>query len=251
MKVSIITSVFNNEETIEETLNSVLSQDYDDIEYIVIDGASTDRTCEIVKKYLDYIDVFISEPDKGIYDGLNKGIKVATGDIISFLHSDDIFYDKTTITEVVSTFQHYNTDSVYGDLVYIDKKDPNKIVRYWKSGRFSKKKLKYGWMPPHPSLFVKKHIYEKFGIFDTSFKIAADYDVVLRFFGVANISTVYVEKVFVKMRTGGESNRDIKNLLKKTMEDYKAMKKNNIGGIYSLTYKNISKIPQFLDKNVK
>lgn len=251
MKVSIITSVFNNEETIEETLNSVLSQDYNDIEYIVIDGASTDRTCEIVKKYLDHVDVFISEPDKGIYDGLNKGIKVATGDIISFLHSDDIFYDKTTISEVVSAFQHYNTDSVYGDLVYIDKKDSNKIVRYWKSGRFSKKKLKYGWMPPHPSLFVKKHIYEKFGIFDTSFKIAADYDVVLRFFGTANISTVYVEKVFVKMRTGGESNRDIKNLLKKTMEDYKAMKKNNIGGIYSLTLKNISKIPQFLDKNVK
>jgi len=251
LKVSIITSVFNNEETIEETLNSVLSQDYNDIEYIVIDGASTDRTCEIVKKYLDHVDVFISEPDKGIYDGLNKGIKVATGDIISFLHSDDIFYDKTTISEVVSAFQHYNTDSVYGDLVYIDKKDSNKIVRYWKSGRFSKKKLKYGWMPPHPSLFVKKHIYEKFGIFDTSFKIAADYDVVLRFFGTANISTVYVEKVFVKMRTGGESNRDIKNLLKKTMEDYKAMKKNNIGGIYSLTLKNISKIPQFLDKNVK
>jgi len=248
MKISVITAVYNNKETIRDALNSVLEQTYKDIEYIVIDGASTDGTLEIIKEYEDKIDTVVSEKDGGIYDALNKGISNATGDIICFLHSDDIYADKDVLSKVNNVFEKEQVDSIYGDLVYVKKENINKVVRYWKSGEFKQKKLQNGWMPPHPTFFVKREVYEKYGSFDTSFKIAADYDTVLRFLGVEKITTTYLPEVLIKMRLGGASNRSLENLKKKTKEDIKALKKNKIGGYRTILMKNISKLPQFLKR---
>ncbi len=249
MKISIITSVYNNQETIAEAMDSVLSQTYTDIEYIIIDGGSTDDTVNIIKSYQNRIAVFISEPDKGIYDGLNKGIKLATGDVIGFLHSDDLYENNTVIEQVAQAFIENEIDSVYGDLTYVNKSDPTKVIRYWKSGEFTLKKLGRGWMPPHPTFFVKRDIYQQRGQFDTSFKIAADYDLMLRFLGKYKISTDYIPNVLIKMRVGGESNKSLKNVIRKSTEDLQAMRNNNIGGFLSLIFKNLSKIKQFIKKD--
>ena len=248
MKISIITSVYNNQETIAEAMDSVLSQTYTDIEYIIIDGGSTDDTVNIIKSYQNRIAVFISEPDKGIYDGLNKGIKLATGDVIGFLHSDDLYENNTVIEQVAQAFMASEIDSVYGDLTYVNKSDPTKVIRYWKSGEFTLKKLRCGWMPPHPTFFVKRAIYQQHGQFDTSFKIAADYDLMLRFLGKYKISTDYIPSVLIKMRVGGESNKSLKNVIRKSKEDLQAMKNNNMGGMVSLIIKNLSKLQQFVCK---
>jgi len=246
MKVSVITAVYNNEKTIASAVESVLSQSYDDVEYIVIDGNSSDDTLNIIKRYEKNIDVLISEPDGGIYDALNKGIKNATGDVVCFLHSDDIYAHENVLKDVNELFERTGTDSVYGDLVYVKKENVDKVVRYWKSGEFNVKKLKRGWMPPHPTFFVKREVYEKYGGFDTSFRIAADYDTVLRFLGVQKITTAYLEDVLIKMRLGGESNKSLQNLKKKTKEDIRALRKNRIGGYSTIFIKNVSKLPQFL-----
>ena len=248
MKISIITSVYNNKETISETIESVLSQTYDDLEYIIIDAASTDGTVDIIKQYQDKISTFVSEPDDGIFDGLNKGIALATGDVVGFLHSDDLYQHNKVIEMVAEAFKNYPVDSVFGDLTYVNNKDTSKVIRYWKSGDFSPKKLRRGWMPPHPTFFVKRHVYERSGVFDTSFKIAADYDIILRLLGKHNITTHYIPEVLVKMRVGGESNKSLRNLLQKSKEDLRAMKNNDTGNLCSLFIKNITKLPQFLKK---
>ena len=180
MKISIITSVFNNVTTIRDAVESVLSQTYDDIEYIVIDGASTDGTTEVIKDYGDRVHKFVSEPDKGIYDGLNKGIAHATGDVIGFLHSDDLYADPNVVTRVAQVFQEENAEAVYGDLIYTSKTDTTKVLRYWKSRDFEHRLLARGWMPAHPTFFVKRSLYEQYGNFDITYRIAADYDFMLR-----------------------------------------------------------------------
>jgi len=247
MKVSIITIVWNNKETIRDAIDSVLSQTYKNIEYIVIDGASTDGTFEIIQNYSDKITKVISEPDKGIYDGLNKGILLATGDVIAFLHSDDMYANETVISDVVDIFDN-DTQGVYGDLVYTDKKDINKVFRYWKSGAFSISLLNKGWMPPHPTLFLRREVYQKYGVFDTSFKIAGDYDFMLRILK-DNITVKYLPQVLYRMRVGGESNRSIKNILDKSKEDLRAMRKNKINNPFlALFYKNIFKVMQLIKR---
>jgi glycosyltransferase len=248
LKISIITSVYNNRETIAEAMESVLGQTYSNIEYIIVDGGSTDGTVDIIKSYQERLGAFISEPDKGIYDGLNKGIKLATGEVIGFLHSDDLYENNTVIEKVAQAFKNNALDSVYGDLTYVNKTDPDKVIRYWKSGEFTLKKLHQGWMPPHPTFFVKRAIYEQQGLFDTSFKIAADYDVMLRFLGKNKITTQYIPYVLIKMRVGGASNKSLKNIILKSKEDLKAMKNNEMGGVFSLVFKNLSKLQQFFCK---
>ena len=249
MKITIITSVYNNKATIEDAIQSVLSQTYPNIEYIVIDGASSDGTTDIIRKYEDRISKFISEKDNGIYDGLNKGVDLATGDVIAFLHSDDIYANENVIDNIVKLFESTDTDSIYGDLVYVDKEDTNKIFRYWKSGEYSLRKLCNGWMPPHPTFFLKKEFYEKYGKFDLNFGIAADYDFMLRMLGKYKITTSYLPSVLYKMRVGGASNRSIKNIIQKSREDIKALKNNGIGGVHTIILKNLIKIPQFLKKS--
>ncbi len=245
MKVSIITVVFNNKKFIKDCLLSVQSQTYNSIEHIVIDGGSTDDTLEIISKYKNKIDIFISEPDKGMYDALNKGLKIASGDIIGLLHSDDVFYNSKTIELIVNEFSKNNIDGIYGNLIYVNQNNPDKILRYWKSKDFLPKMIKQGWMPPHPTLFLKKYIIEKTGLFDLQFKIAADYDYMLRVLQTPEIKLKYIPDVITKMRSGGKSNKGIKNIILKSWNDYCILRKNNAGGLITLIRKNISKIGQF------
>ena len=191
----------------------------------------------------------VSEPDQGIYEALNKGIKFASGDVISFLHSDDFYADECVLKNVADKFEESKSDSVYGDLQYVRKNNIGKIVRHWESGDFDLRKLKNGWMPPHPSFFVKKKVYKKHGDFDLSFKIAADYDFMMRVLFKGQISASYLPEVCVKMRVGGESNRSIRNVIRKTKEDFRAIKNNDLGGLSTLLCKHMRKIPQFISQN--
>lgn len=247
MKISIITSVYNNRDTISDAIESVLSQSYPNIEYIVIDGASKDGTVDIISGYADRISTFVSEPDRGIYDGLNKGVERATGDVIAFLHSDDLYNDPEAVARVAEAFMTTEADAVYGDLVYTPKYDTSKVLRYWKSRDFHLGLLKKGWMPAHPTFFVRRELYDRYGAFDTSFRIAADYDFMLRVLS-KGIKTHYLPNVLYKMRVGGESNKSLKNIIRKMQEDYRALQNNGIGGISTIAIKNLSKIPQFFRK---
>ena len=249
MNISIITAVLNNRNTIEDCLNSINSQSYKDIEHIVIDGSSTDGTLDILSQYKDSFSKLVSEPDDGIYHALNKGIKLASGDIIGFLHADDIYADKEVINTVVANMEKHDADSCYGDLIYVSKNNIEKTVRHWKSCPYENNLFAKGWMPPHPAFFVKKILYKKYGYFNTDFRIAADYEIMVRLLERNRISTFYIDKVLVKMRTGGTSNRSFRNILLKSTEDYRARKQNNVNNALSaVLLKNLSKIPQFLRK---
>ena len=245
MKISIVTAVYNNRGTIAAALDSVLSQTGADVELIVIDGGSTDGTLEVLNAYADRLAVLVSEPDKGIYDALNKGIRRASGEAVGFLHSDDLFADSSVLKRVAQAFYDPKVDAVYGDLLYVRKDNPDEVVRYWQAGAFSRIRLGWGWMPPHPTFYVRRAIYEGLGLFDTQYRIAADYDCMLRFLGRGGLRVGYIPEVLVKMRLGGASNRSLKNVLRKSLEDYRALKNNQVGGIGALVWKNLSKLPQF------
>ena len=248
MKISIITIAWNSGKSIGDAIKSVVSQTYPDIEYIIVDGLSKDNTMEVVKSFGTKVTKSVSERDKGIYDALNKGIAMAEGDVIGFMHSDDLFADEFVIEKVAKLFEESGADSIYGDLEYVYKNDTSKVLRYWKSGKFSLRNLKMGWMPPHPTLYIKREVYQKYGGFDISFKIAADYDSMLRFLGKYKISTAYLPEVMVKMRVGGASNRSLKNIIQKSKEDLHAIKKNEFGNIFTLVFKNLRKVTQFIKK---
>lgn len=246
VKISIVTAVYNNSETIAGALDSVLAQTDADFEFIVMDGGSTDGTLEILNRYADRLSVLVSEPDGGIYDALNKGIRRASGEVVGFLHSDDLFADAGVLKRVADAFADPQVAAVYGDLLYVRKDDPDKVVRCWRAGAFSRERLGWGWMPPHPTFYVRRAVYERLGLFDTSYRIAADYDCMLRFLGRGGVRVGYIPEVLVKMRVGGASNRSLKNILCKSREDYRALKSNGVGGIGALVWKNLSKLPQFV-----
>lgn len=250
MKVSIITTVFNNKKTVEDAIKSVLSQSYPNIEYIVIDGGSTDGTVDIINQYKDKIAKFISEKDKGVYDGMNKGIKMATGDIIGILNSDDVYASDKVIERVVIEMTEKNVDVCWGDLVYVDQKNTDKIIRYWKSSEYKKGKFKKGWMPPHPTFFVKKWVYKKYGYFNLDFPIAADYEIMLRFLEKYKVQSCYIPQILVKMRIGGQSNKSVKNIIKANIECYRAWKVNElkVNPLVPLVLKPLSKISQYFKK---
>lgn len=248
MKVSIITATYNSSQTIIDTIKSLEEQTYSNIEYIIIDGASKDNTLELIKEYCTKVSIIISEPDKGIYDALNKGISVSTGDIVGFLHSDDIFAYPEAIEDLVKTLKTNQSQAVYADLEYVSKENVKNIIRKWTSGYYKYSNLKKGWMPPHPTFYMKRELYNIHGNFDLDFKISADYDSLLRYLWSNKISISYLPKVVTKMRIGGESNRSFMNILKKTKEDIRALKKNNISWFYPVIMKNISKLPQFIKK---
>lgn len=247
--VSIITVVFNNKDFIEFSIKSVLGQTYNNIEYIIIDGGSTDGTIDIIKKYKNRIAKFISEPDKGIYDAMNKGIKMATGEIIGILNSDDFYANERVIEEVFNAISEKKADISWGDLVYVDQKNVDKIIRYWKSSEYKKDLFKRGWLPPHPTFFVKKWVYQKYGVFRLEFPISADYEIMLRFLERYKIKSCYVPKILVKMRIGGESNKSIINIAKANIECYKAWGVNNLKiNFLRIFLKPLSKIPQYFKK---
>lgn len=248
MKVSLITATYNSESTLVDTLASLQCQDYDDIEYIVIDGASKDRTLDLIREKYNGVVKIVSEPDKGIYDALNKGIDIATGDIIGFLHSDDVLANEHIISEVVSRFRTDNCDAVYGDLEYVSRSDLNKKIRVWKSGLYKNYKLHLGWMPPHPSFYMKRDFYIEFGGFSLDYRISADYESLLRYIQTRRLTISYIPEVLTKMRVGGISNRSFNSMIKKSLEDINVMKKHNIFWPLAILCKNLSKIPQFIRK---
>lgn len=247
MKVSIITVCYNAASTIESAIQSVISQDYKNIEYIIVDGKSTDKTESIIEKYNGRISKFISEKDEGMYFALNKGIKLASGDIIGILHSDDFYSNEKVISRVVKEFESKTVDSVYGDLQYVSRNNTKKIIRQWKSKSYDPSLFLNGWMPPHPTFFVKRKCYEQFGEFNTSFSISADYELMLRFLYKHTISSSYIPEVLVKMRTGGVSNVTIKNRTTANKEDRLAWKVNRLKpNAFTFILKPLSKLKQFI-----
>lgn len=246
MKISVITVVFNREKIIAEALQSFRHQTHRDAEHVIIDGKSTDGTLAVIRAHACSRAVVVSEPDGGIYDALNKGLSRATGAIVGVLHSDDVFASPDVLAQIADTFADKRVDAVYGDLDYVGRDDPTRIVRRWRSGAFTPEKLRLGWMPPHPALFLRREVIERFGGYDTSFRIAGDYDAILRYFSSDGFRAACIPEVLVKMRLGGESNRSLDRILRKTREDYRAIRKNNVGGLHTLVSKNLRKVGQFL-----
>ena len=228
MKVSIITVVYNRADVIRDTIESVLSQTYKNIEYIIIDGASTDGTMDVVNEYKDKISKIISEPDRGLYDAINKGIKEATGDVIGLIHSDDFYLDNLVIQRVVDTFKKENKHMLFADLLYIKGDNKDKVLRYYSAKNFTVKKLKYGFMPPHPTLFVKKEVYEKYGLYKIDYKIAADYEMFVRLLLVNKLSFSYIHLPIVKMRVGGVSSGGIRRKIECNIEVLRAIRSNGL-----------------------
>jgi glycosyltransferase len=245
MKISVITATYNSAQTLEDTINSLNIQDYQDIEYIIVDGVSTDSTLKIVEKYRHRVTTLISEKDNGIYDALNKGIALATGDVVGFLHSDDLFTDDKVLSRIAAEFSKESIDAIYGDLHYVSKFDTTKIIRSWIGGNYNINKFRNGWMPAHPTFYMKREHYLSLGGFDLNYSISSDYESMVRYLWKNNLSAAYIPKVFINMRVGGESNRSLANIWKKTKEDLKVMTKSGIPPLRGLLFKNLSKIPQF------
>jgi len=247
MKISIITVSYNSVGTIKDTIESVLSQVDCNVEYIIVDGNSSDGTLDVVNQYRQHIYSVISEPDGGIYEAMNKGLSIATGDIVGILNSDDIYQNKHVLHKVAREFEKKRCEALYGDLVYVERDNTHKVVRKWKSGRFNRNKFKFGWMPPHPTFFATLDTYKKHGFFQEHLKNAADYELMLRFLYKHGLRTSYIPEVFVRMRVGGVSNARIANRIKANKEDRKAWEMNGLQpNPFTLWLKPFRKIFQFL-----
>ncbi len=239
MRISLITITYNSISTISDTINSILNQTYTDLEYIIIDGASKDNTLSIVKEYEPLFNgrmKWISEPDKGIYDAMNKGIRMATGDIIGILNSDDLFMDNNVLKDVVQAFTYNDIDSIYGNLKFVDANDTKKIVRTWVGSQHTSGAFMKGWHPAHPTFYVRREVYEKYGVFDTSFDVSADFELMLRFIEKHQISNLYLDRYLIKMRMGGESTGSIKKIIIGNKNIMRAFKKNgfNVSPLYPI-----------------
>ena len=245
MKITVITAVYNRADSIAQAVQSVQTQSWHNVEHVVIDGASTDGTVQVLLSCLGARAVWLSEPDSGIYDALNKGLARSTGDVIGLMHSDDFFADVEVLARVAAAFADPGVDAVYGDLDYVAKDDTSHIIRRWRSGEYTPAKLARGWMPPHPTLYLRRSVIKRWGGYDTRYKIAADYDAILRYFGQGKIRAAYVPHVMVKMRVGGESNRSLARIWLKSREDYAALRRNGVGGMGALVLKNLGKLGQF------
>ena len=248
MKISIVTTVLNGAGTIQSCLSSIREQSVE-ADHIIVDGCSTDSTLSIINQYKTGTTRVISEKDKGIYDGMNKGLKMASGDIIGILNADDFYARNDILSKVRMVFENENVDSCYGDLVYVDHTNPDKIIRYWHSGAYKLSRFYWGWMPPHPTFFVRRDIYEKHGYFNLTFGSAADYELMLRFLVNYRITAAYIPETLVKMRVGGMSNATLRNRLKAHKNDRLAWKANSLKPYpWTLILKPLSKISQFIFK---
>ena len=245
MKISVVTIVYNNKECIEDCIKSVLSQSYNDVEFIVVDGNSTDGTKDIIEKYKNSISIFLSENDNGLYDALNKGIKLCSGDVIGILHSDDLYYDKDTLLKVASVFKSSETDLVYAKGMYVGRNDISEIKRIYTSCQFRKSYLYLGWIPLHTTIYVKRDVFNHYGFYDEKYKIASDYEISLRWFTNPNIKTYFLDTWVVKMRLGGKSTTPGLQK-KKSAEDYAIIKKYKLWGFFTLGFKIARKIPQYI-----
>jgi glycosyltransferase involved in cell wall biosynthesis len=244
LKISLITVCYNAESTIKQCIQSVISQNYGNLEYIIIDGGSTDNTIQVINQYKDYISIFVSEPDAGIYDGINKGIKMAGGDIVGALNADDFFADNTVLNIIADAFKTQDTGIIYGDLEYVNSKGD--IVRNWQSGQYSAGMFNRGWMPPHPTFYCKKELFYQFGFYSLEYGTAADYELMLRFMHLNLINAFYIKKVLINMKIGGISNKSFRNRVKGLLFDLKAMRNNGISlPFLTLIRKPLRKINQY------
>ncbi|MEQ1553444.1 MAG: glycosyltransferase family 2 protein [Ferruginibacter sp.] len=228
MKISLITVTFNAEKFLSHCIESVQNQTYKNIEHIIIDGNSTDNTVSIIKQFQSKIATWISEPDRGMYDAINKGINLATGDVIGILNSDDMLASANAIEEIVKTFNEQQVDSVYGDLEYVDQQNSDRVFRAWKGKTYNRNLFRMGWMPGHPTFYIKKSAIDKFGGYENHYYTAADYEFMARYLYKHKISSYYLPQLIVKMRTGGASNVNFKQRIRANRRDYLAMKVNSI-----------------------
>jgi glycosyltransferase len=249
MLISVVTAVYNRVDTVAEALASVQAQSHVAREHVVQDGGSTDGTLEAIRAAADASTRVASGPDAGLYDAINRGIARARGEVVGLMHSDDVFATPDVLAQVAAAFEDPDVDAVYGDLDYVSARDTGRVIRRWRSGDWDAARLRAGWMPPHPTLYLRRRVFERHGSYDTSYRIAADYDAVLRYFSQPGFRAVYIPKVFVKMRVGGESNGSLGRILRKSREDYRALRSNGIGGLSALARKNVSKIGQFISRD--
>jgi glycosyltransferase involved in cell wall biosynthesis len=251
IKISLITVCLDSDKTIQDTLNSVQKQDYNNLEYIIVDGGSKDKTLDLVAFYRSVVTFLISENDNGIYDAMNKGISLATGDVIGFINSDDFYSSSHALTDIAAIFEDRSVDCCYADLCYVSSIDPSKIIRYWVSSNFSRNLFSKGWCPPHPTFFVRKSVYDKYGNFNLKYKIAADVELMARFLEVNHIKSRYLPKTLVHMRLGGKTNNNLNNIINQNLEILRALKSLKIK--YStyefFMYKLISRLMQFIRKS--
>ncbi|OAM53137.1 glycosyl transferase [Methylovorus sp. MM2] len=245
MKISIVTVCFNSANTIADTIESVATQNYAKKEHIIVDGLSKDLTMDIVSAAAS-VSHYVSEADNGIYDAMNKGLKMATGEIIGLLNADDFYASETVLAEVAEVFENPSVDACYADLVYVNQQYTDKVVRYWKSRSFIPGLFRKGWMPAHPTFFVRRKVYENLGDFNLQFPRQADFELTMRLLEVNRIKSVYVPKIWVKMRVGGTSNNSVKGVLKGNLEAYKACKLHGLDvGPFFIARKILSRLPQY------
>ncbi len=247
MRVSIVTVVFNNVDTIADTIESVQSQTYGEVEHIVIDGGSTDGTLEVLQNYRDEISVLVSEPDRGLYFAMNKGIALATGDIVGTLNGDDLYARGDALEIIVSNFADPDVDATYGNLVYVDRADTARIIRYWESREYEAGLFERGWIPAHPTFFVRRDIYQRFGLFDTRYRIQSDFELCMRFLRVHGVRSKFIPQILVRMRMGGVTNRSIGSILAGNLESYRACLQHGLA-VNPVTFfakKWGSRLPQF------
>ena len=243
--ISVITAVYNRHATVAQAIQSVQAQTHPKVEHIIQDGGSNDGTLDVISGLATPQTRLVSAPDHGIYDALNRGIARATGDIIGVMHADDFFASDSVLQQVADAFADPNIDGVYGDLDYISAADPSRVIRRWTSGPFHPGLLRRGWMPPHPTLYLRRRVFERLGTYDTRYQISADYDAILRWLRDGQLRLAYIPDVLVKMRVGGESNRSLERIIQKSREDYDAIRRCGVGGLGTLFLKNVSKISQF------
>jgi glycosyltransferase len=246
VKISIITATYNSAATIRDTLESVSRQDYSDVEHIIIDGLSKDETLQVVSDF-PHVSTSISEKDGGIYDAMNKGINIAKGEIVGILNSDDFYADEKVLSKVAEVFQVTGCDALYADLQFVDRENVTRVVRSWRSGDYKPGLFEWGWMPPHPTFFVKRKLYDQYGVFNLSLRSAADYELMLRFIHRYKVKLSYIPRVIVKMRMGGVSTSSISNRLKANREDRKAWEINNLKpNFFTFFLKPARKLVQYI-----
>ncbi len=251
MKISLITVTLNSEKYLEECILSVQGQTHTDIEHIIIDGKSTDGTLAIIKKHQDHIAKWVSEKDFSMYDAINKGMAMATGDVIGTLNSDDVLASPDVISTIAAAFKSGKANVVYGDLVYVDQQHPEKVIRKWKGGKFNYKRFRYGWMPAHPTFYFRRNLLERCGNYETHFFTASDYEFMTRYLYFYKVGAVYIPKLIVRMRIGGISNSNLLRRLRANRRDYLAMKKNKVPFPFVVSFlKPVIKIHQFRNSSI-
>jgi glycosyltransferase len=247
MKISIITVAYNSAATITDTLRSVAEQTHADIEHIVVDGSSQDATLAIVRDQGARVSRIVSERDSGIYDAMNKGLRLARGELVGFLNADDTFAHPNVVASIAAAaLRHPTAAAIYGDLVYVKQNRPEQVLRHWRSGKFDPARLRFGWMPPHPTFYLRSDRLPGLGLFNDTLRISADYDFMLRCLSAPGAQAIHIPDVLVRMRAGGASNRSLAALVNKSSEDLRALRQNKVGGWFTLMCKNVRKLPQFL-----